>query len=236
MTPHVAPTLVRSDSVPSMTRPGVGLVALNRWRTTDRAHQLRLAAASVDAWEALSWPPGLIGHHVALSEDGEVVLNYSQWSDRAALERFAADGLAERAEWVQARGGEVDRISSVHARRYRTMSGPRAPGEVAGCLVLVSFATEDAGRQVALVDGIVHNATTQQPIAPGMLASHFHVSVDGTRVVNVVEFTSAEAHRQVVEQASFQDSPVFRFITAQPGVEALGFEWFEPWGTVSTAL
>ena len=220
-------------TVPSMTRAGVGLVALNRWRADDRAHQLRLARASLDAWHVLPWPAGLLGHHVALGTEGEVVLNYSQWSDRAALERFSADGLAERAAWVQARGGEVDRLSSLHLRRYRTMHGPREHDEATGCLVLVSFATQHAGQQMSLVDGIVHNATTQQPISPGMLASHFHVSIDGTRVVNVVEFTSAEAHQRVVE-GSLPGSPVLEFIQAQPGVEGLGFERFEPYGTVST--
>ena len=232
MTHDTAAAPVHDTTVPDLTRAGVGLVALNRWRAADRPHQLRLARASLDAWRALDWPPGLLGHHVALGTAGDVVLNYSQWSDRAALDRFSADGLAERADWVQARGGEVDRLSSVRLRRYRTMRGPRRD-EATGCLVLVSFATGGPGQQVALVDGIVHNATTQQPVSPGMLASHFHVSLDGTRVVNVVEFTSAEAHQRVVEGSLGDDSPVIRFIRAQPGVEVLGFERFEPYGTVA---
>ena len=232
--PTVPNATVPDPIVPDMTRPGVGLVALNRWRADDPAHQVRLARASLDAWQALPWPAGLLGHHVALGADGDVVLNYSQWSDGAALERFSADGLAERAAWVQERGGEVDRLSSLRLRRYRTMRGPRGD-EATGCLVLVSFATQTAGQQVALVDGIIHNATTQQPLSPGMLASHFHVSLDGTRVVNVVEFTSADAHQRVVE-GSLPGSPVMHFILAQPEVEALGFERFEPFGTVAAPV
>ena len=233
MSHDTAPAPTHDPTVPPMTRPGVGIVALNRWRAADRPHQLRLARASLDAWHTLDWPPGLLGHHVALGTAGDVVLNYSQWSDRGALGRFSAEGLAERAAWVQARGGEVDRLSSVHLRRYRTMRGPRQD-EQTGCLVIVSFATQSPGQQVALVDGIIHNATTEQPVSPGMLASHFHVSLDGTRVVNVVEFTDAEAHQRVVEGSLGDGSPVIRFIRAQPGVDVLGFERFEPYGTVTS--
>ena len=49
MTEATVPAVVVDTGavVPSMLRPGVGLVTIDRWRASDRAHQERLARASL---------------------------------------------------------------------------------------------------------------------------------------------------------------------------------------------
>lgn len=71
---------------------------------------------------------------------------------------------------------------------------------IAGCAVIVDVAFDepDTERQRAWVDGVFEALETEPHPDPGGIAGHFHVSVDGTRVLNYAEWESAEAHREAL--------------------------------------
>jgi Antibiotic biosynthesis monooxygenase len=66
----------------------------------------------------------------------------------------------------------------------------------------------------------------------GLIAAHFHSIVDGTRVLNVAEWTNADAHRRAVTEPAAR----LRRITQQfPGVTGIAVQRFTPYlGTTST--
>ena len=85
-------------------------------------------------------------------------------------------------------------------RRYRDTTPLDAPPRT-GCLVAVTvdFEAADPQRQRAWVDNVFGAAgTTEASPAAGLLAAHFHLSLEGTRVLNLAEWTTADAHRDAV--------------------------------------
>ena len=72
----------------------------------------------------------------------------------------------------------------------------------------------------------------QASLEAGLIATHFHVSVDGTRVLKIAEWTTADAHRNAVtEPAARLRSTTQRF----PGVTGIAVQRFTPYqGVTST--
>jgi adenine deaminase len=67
---------------------------------------------------------------------------------------------------------------------------------------------------------------------PGGIAGHFHVSVDGTRVLNYAEWVDEASHVQAVGDAgSIGRAPAWRRVQTMPGVVNLGFRRYRPYLT-----
>lgn len=183
-----------------LARADAGLVLVGEWCVADPARQRDAADAALEAWRYRSLPAGLLAHHCLLGEDGRTVVHYLQWDDDVAARTFARTG---KPCWIQAVDSAVPGIRhrAVTAyRRYRDTAPLPAP-PATGCLVTVTVDLDgpDRQRQRAWVDNVFHAAgSASASPAAGMLAAHFHVSVDGRRVLNLAEWTSAEAHRDAV--------------------------------------
>ncbi|ANN15038.1 hypothetical protein SD37_04755 [Amycolatopsis orientalis] len=140
---------------------------------------------------------------------GDLVAVAREWPDadaaRAAVASRSAEGLvsATAYEGIDHDGAftyeqwtSEDAIQDLDgAPVFRLYRGQRGEG-TPGCLVIVSveFEGPDERRQRDWID-LVFTALASEPARPeGGISGYFHVSTDGTRVLNYAEWTSAEAH------------------------------------------
>ena len=90
----------------------------------------------------------------------------------------------------------------VFYRRYRSGT-PSRRAAMPGCIVVVSveFDGPDEARQRAWVD-TVFDALAAEPSPPaGGIGAHFHLSLDGTRVLNYAEWVDEASHRAALERS-----------------------------------
>ncbi|MCC8248352.1 antibiotic biosynthesis monooxygenase [Saccharothrix luteola] len=122
-------------------------------------------------------PDGLLDARWLEQVDGGGVVTYSQWSD--AVE--AGDAVAYR--------------------RYR--SGREAADDrTVGCVVLVSVEFDRPRVAEEWVDLVFTALAAEEDLHPGGISAHFHVSLDGLRVLNYAEWTSARAHEEAMARGN----------------------------------
>jgi hypothetical protein len=160
-----------------------------------------LVEAFVAALEGAPWPLSLLSVNQFLSTDGETVLNYAQWTGDDAYYRFAQTELRSRAEQIDQAIPGIERSGPVNYRLYRSGARPDAP--VPGCVVIVSIEFDglDEQRLRRRVDTVFEALDAETEPHPGGISGHFHIRVDGTRVLNYAEWTSKKAHRLAIERS-----------------------------------
>lgn len=212
---------------PDIPRPDSEVSLLSKWRVENPKHQKKAGDAAIDVWEKISWPEGLISHTAFLGHDNVTVLQYSQWSSEKAVDVFRRNNLEDRAEDAHQTVPGLERVEAVMYRHYRSMISEKSPGSQPGCIILVSFEADGPERQSQFVDTLIDTVESREnPHHPGSIASHFHFSMDGMRVLNYAEFTNKEAHEEVVQSMLQSDDEVPRLIRSMPGIKPLGFERF----------
>ncbi|MFD0884761.1 hypothetical protein ACFQ08_09400 [Streptosporangium algeriense] len=194
--------LVR-DLHPDPSRSDAGAVLVGRW---PRRHTPPEAVTT--AWADRPWPEGLISVNAYVSTDGEDVLVYEQWADEP-------DGPHSPM------GAEP-----VAYRLYR--SGFRENAPVPGCVVIVSveFVGADRRRQERWVDTVFEALAAETDPHPGGISGHFHVSLDGTRVLNYAEWTDEASHQEALDNSgrgTIGSAPEWRRVQEFPGVRESGF-------------
>ncbi len=122
-------------------------------------------------------PDGLLDVRWLEHLDGGDTVTYSQWSGAAG-----------------AHGG-------VAYRRYRS-GGLASEDRPVGCVVLVSVEFDRPGLAEEWVDLVFAALDAEDEPHPGGISAHFHVSVDGLRVLNYAEWTSARAHRDALARGN----------------------------------
>ncbi|MFC3451423.1 hypothetical protein [Amycolatopsis speibonae] len=132
---------------------------------------------------AREWPDADAARRAFESHDGLVSFT--------AYEGVGHDGAFTYEQWTS-----EDAIENLEgAPVYRLYRGQRGEG-TPGVLVVVSveFEGPDERRQRDWID-LVFEALASEPARPeGGISGFFHVSADGTRVLNYAEWTSVEAH------------------------------------------
>ncbi len=209
-------------------RADAGLVLVGEWATASQQDQRSAADAALAAWQDGVWPAGLLAYHCLLGEDGSSLLHYQQWTSADACRTFVANG---RPRWLASVAAAVPGIQHRQAtgyERYRSTSRlDTAPA--AGCLTTVTVDFDSAGqqRQRDWVNSVFSAADSDQTsLEAGLIAAHFHVSVDGTRVLNIAEWTTADAHRRAVAEPAAR----LRRTTQQfPGVTGIAVQRFTPY-------
>ncbi|GAA1222024.1 NAD(P)H-binding protein [Prauserella alba] len=210
----------------------VGYVLVSTWRVADTGSQRAAAAAAIDEWRDRPWPTGLLAHSVLLGTDGHTLVHYSQWTGEEALETFRSTGRDARNDTIDGAVPGIERLDAVGYRLYRE-AVPDRPFEP-GAVVLVSFRTDAAATGERFVDELIrrHPVTTGAPAPEGMAGNHFHIAVDGSRMLNWAEFTTVAAHERVVAEHLQADDDVPQLVERTPGLEAVGFQRFVPYRTV----
>ncbi|MDT9687717.1 antibiotic biosynthesis monooxygenase [Streptomyces sp. P9(2023)] len=207
--------VTRPDARPDLYRPGVGLVFASTWRVGTPERQRAAVDAIAKAWESRDWPDlGLLSYSVYIGTDGDTLLHYSQWTGEEAYQEFFRTLRDERNAEIDAAVPGIVRVG-IHryAPPFRSavlseQSAASVPGAVA--LVDVEFDGPDSGRQRAWVDAVSaaidDDATGTRP-ARGGIAAHFHLSTDGTRVLEYAEWESEQAHVEwLAEDAPLSDA------------------------------
>lgn len=220
------------DGAPEATRVGVGIVLLGEWRVPGPGAQWGVAEAATAAWRR-RWPDGLVTYRCLLGEDGCALLHVTRWAGVAAARAFAWGGKGAWARDVDAVVPGVERLGVTAYRWYRGTAPLDAP-PATGCVVTVEVTLERPGaeRQRAWVDHVFAAAGTDAASpAAGLLAAHFHLSLDGTRVLNLADWTTPRAHRAAVPPGDAGD-PFRDRVRAFPGVAATTTRRHTPYGHI----
>ncbi|WP_210587604.1 antibiotic biosynthesis monooxygenase [Streptomyces sp. GESEQ-35] len=186
----------RTDDHPDLTRPEVAAPFFSTWRVGTPERQRKAVEAIADTWERRPWPASdLLGYHVYTGHDGATLMHYSQWASEQAYEAFVKVHRQERDDEIDTAVPGVERLDLGRYRHYR--SGVRdGDTRIPGCIVIVDveFEGPDPDRQRAWVDAVFEALESEAHPRPGGISAHFHLSTDGTRVLNYAEWESAQAH------------------------------------------
>lgn len=187
----------RTDTHPVLDRPEVGAPFFSTWRVGTPSRQRQTVDAIADTWTRRPWPAdGLLGYFVYAGEDGSGLLHYSQWADEQAYEAFVKTRRQERNDAIDTAVPGIERVGLGRYRHYRGLARDGHGVRVPGCVVIVDieFDGPDPARQRAWVDAVEEALAAEPNLRPGGISAHFHVSTDGTRVLNYAEWETAQDH------------------------------------------
>ncbi|NDZ76012.1 antibiotic biosynthesis monooxygenase [Streptomyces sp. SID10362] len=195
----------RTDAHPQLTRPDVLAPFFSTWRVGTPERQRQTVDAIARTWERRPWPADdLRGYHVYTGHDGSTLLHHSQWASEQAYETFVLDPTAasprahrqERVDEIDTAVPGIERLGLGRYRRHRSLTREDGAAPVPGCIVIVDveFEGPDPERQRAWVDAVCEALASEPDPHPGGISAHFHLSTDGTRVLNYAEWESAQAH------------------------------------------
>ncbi|WP_149829891.1 antibiotic biosynthesis monooxygenase [Streptomyces tailanensis] len=152
-------------------------------------------------------PEGMLSMSVFTCTEAENVLTYAQWTSDEVYREYVRDtGRYER---------EPDAVEPVRYRLYR--GRVLEPGSVPTLLVPPVFDVDGRERQRRAADNLL-DGPLGTPF-PGLVSSHFHISVDGTRVLNWAQWVDEESHERFMQ--SERPKECFEALT-MPGVRGIG--------------
>lgn len=123
-------------------------------------------------------------------------MTYSQWSSEEAHFAFLVPALRNP------RDPRVGGVEPVRYRLYRSMRDEQQT-DTPNWVITATFDVDGPERQRHIVDRLVDAAAIGS--LPGALSSHFHISTDGTCVLNYAECTSIEDHDGAAEHAELDE-------------------------------
>jgi hypothetical protein len=221
--------------LPVIDRPDAEVSTFSEWATGSPERQHAALDAALDAWDDRGRPEGMLSYTCFLGTDGSTLRHHMQWADDAARRRFwdaeapgpAPTGLAEsrvaRMRTIDDVVSGIERDGPAAYDLYRTHHTAGPPSGT-GCVVIVTvdFEGADRHRQAHWVDTVISALEAEPEGTPGLIAAHFHRSIDGTRVVNYAEWASEQAHRDAVDDGpdglARSDRPEWRRVAEFAGV------------------
>lgn len=189
---------LRTAAHPDPTRTDVGAALFSTWRVGTPERQQATVDAIARTWLGRPWPDDeLRSYNVYAGEDGTTLLHHSQWSGEPAYLDFVQKHRQERVDEIDRAVPGIERLELNRTRLYRSAaldSDPRVPGAVV--IVEAVFEGPDPGRQRAWVDAVMEALETDpgRRSKSGGISGHFHLSFDGTKVINYAEWESVQAH------------------------------------------
>ncbi|MEU6266385.1 hypothetical protein [Saccharopolyspora shandongensis] len=175
--------------MPDITRSDVGTILVSPWLVGTPQRQRDAVDSTIAEWRVAPWPPAFLSLNCFVSDDGTKVLNYAQWTDDDAHREFVR---TYRPTLVRGIDEAVPGIERPGLVRYRLHSSVVAAEYRRGDLVAVfTYDTEDIEQARQLADAARGRITPELP--PGLVAAHFHISVDGTRVLIYEEWADEAA-------------------------------------------
>ncbi|MFG2674250.1 antibiotic biosynthesis monooxygenase [Streptomyces sp. NPDC048445] len=219
---------------PDFTRADAGIVKVSTWDAGTPERQGQTVEAIREAWDSREWPhPGLLSYSVGAGEDGRTLLHYSQWSDEQSYQDFVRTGRDDRNADIDAAVPGIERLGPHTYELYRSSSLGGSDTREPGCVVTVDveFEGADRARQRDWVDSVFEALGTDPAPAPSGIAGHFHVSTDGTRVLNYAEWVSAQAHIDALAASGNgvgSPTPQWERVRSYPGVTGGGVHRYTP--------
>ncbi|MFD0022065.1 antibiotic biosynthesis monooxygenase [Streptomyces sp. NPDC058382] len=221
-------------SRPDFTRADAGIVKASTWDVGTPERQRQAVEAIRRAWGSRPWPqPGPLSYTVGVGEDGRTLLHYSQWTDEESYRAFVRAGRDERNSDIDEAVPGIERIGLHTYELYRSTSLDGPDTAEPGCVVIVDveFEAADKARQRDWVDGVFEALGTDPAPAAGGIAGHFHVSTDGTRVLNYAEWVSVQAHIDALAAPGNgvgSRTPQWERVRNYPGVTGGGVHRYTP--------
>lgn len=216
-----------SSNLPDIRRPDAHRVLVSDWDVGTPERQRATAEAFVAAWQRGLWPRGLLSTNLFASMDGETVLNYAQWTSDETCEEFVRTDRRSLIEKIDRAVSGIKRHEPAYYRLYRSLVRDDPP--TPGCVVIVSveFESADELRQRRWIDTVFEALESETELHPGGISGHFHLSTDGTRVLNYAEWTDEHAHCEALErsgQGAIGRGPKWLEVKNFPGVISSGFK------------
>jgi hypothetical protein len=188
----------RTDTHPDLTRPETGAPFFSTWRVGTPERQRRTVEAIARTWERRSWPVrDLFGYHIYTGHDGTTLLHHSQWASEPAYEAFRKTHRQERNDEIDTAVPGVERVQLDRYRYHRSAARAAGDQRVPGLIVTVrvDFEPGAAEKRGDWVDLVLRSS----PVAErGLIAAHFHLSTDGTHVLNYAEWETDEAYDKAI--------------------------------------
>lgn len=191
----------RTDVLPDLTRADVWSPFFSTWRLGGPEEQRKAVEAIGATWERRPWPvPELLGYHVYLGHDGMTLLHHSQWTDESGYEAFAKEHWQERTEEIDAAVPGIQRLGIGRYRRHRSRERAVGDTRVPGLIVTVriDFEPDAAERRPDWIDTVLTALRDDPAGHRGMISAHFHLSTDGTHVLNYAEWESDRAYDEAL--------------------------------------
>ncbi|WLQ38538.1 antibiotic biosynthesis monooxygenase (plasmid) [Streptomyces castrisilvae] len=205
-------TRTQQAAAPVIDRGDAHAVFMTYWHVAGQEQGRAVLDEIADAWEEASRPADILSFSCYLStgSDDFTAMTYAQCAHPDGYRPF-----------IRALPTPAARVEPVEYRLHRSV--PLAPGTgPAASVVIASFDVDGRERQEHIVSSVTENIEkSPRTDQRGLIASHFHLSVDGTRVINFAEWTSDEEHIAFLEGATRHRS--LRLATRTPGVRPIGF-------------
>lgn len=192
----------RTDTHPDLTRPDVEAPFFSTWRVGTPERQRETVDAIAAAWERRPWPArgGLGGYYVYTGHDGSTLLHHSQWAREQDFEAFVKVQRQERVDEIDTVVPGIERVALDRYRRYRSRERAVGDARVPGLVVTIRIDFEEGAAElrrewVDLVFGALDEPLESDR---GLISAHFHLSQDGTHVLNYAEWESPESYDAAV--------------------------------------
>ena len=194
--------------LPDIDRPDARIAVVRQFPVDGQDQQRAVADATLAAWDE---------SRLAGRSHSSNVLYEHRRAARPHL-RTVEQRPARR------RGARRDCVSL-----YR--SGVRDDAPVPGCIVIVEVGTDGDDTARRWVDAVFDALAAETTLHPGGISGHFHISLDGTRVLNYAEWVDEASHVQAIGDAGSigRGAGVAR-VQTMPGVVNLGFRRYRPHG------
>ncbi|WP_067827921.1 hypothetical protein [Actinomadura kijaniata] len=215
-----------SERYPDITRDDAGVVLVNEWNVGTRDRQRAGADAVARLWRAGPLPEHALSLNLYVSDDGTSVLAYKQWTDLDAYREFARTARSAQAGEV---APGITRHEPTAYRLYRHGLGEK--GAAPGSIVIVQFETRDGTAARTLVDTLFDVYGDEEP-GKGAIGSHFHIAVDGSRMLNYAEFVDAASHEALITTETSGSRRLTSVLADVEGITPLGFRRY----TLHTAV
>lgn len=210
---------MRHVSPPDITRADVGTILVSPWIVGTPERQRAAIAATLGEWERRPWPDGFISLSCFASSDGATVLNYAQWASDEAHHAFVRTTRPRLAGNVDAVVPGIERPGVVRYRLYG--GGVSTAAHAPGYFVFVTAETDGVGRAREWVDGAFAALRAGGETVAGLISTHFHISVDGSRVLSYTEWRSEAAHRAAFGMDVAARDRAWRALQNCPGVRPI---------------
>ncbi len=199
-----------------------GAVIPSCWTLETPEAQIAAAEAALSAMPA---EPGLLRFGIFRGIEDLTLFLLSQWTDEAARDAYIVVSGKPRAA-TDAAVPNIRRDWREPASLYRSFISD-ASAEV-GCLVVVRQPLERPAPRIqrSWADTVIAALESDADPLPGLCTANFFLAADGGHVLNLAEWTSAEAHRAALQRGSVGQhgslgaSPEYEASRSHPGITA----------------
>jgi len=223
--------LATDAAFPDVTRADAGTILVSPWIVGTPQRQHAAINATLAEWTHAPLPQGFLSLSCFASTDGRTVLNYAQWTSDGAHLAFMQTARPALVREIDAVVPGIERPGVTRYRLDRSVVPKDQPRRTPTAMIAVTFDVDNAAVQRTLIDSLVTTGPALTDPHPGLIAAHFHASIDGRRVLNYSEWTDIAAHADFL--ASATSARTRAIVETIPGVALFGFTRYRLHGSLA---